>query len=58
MTTATQTTTIPASFYDGRVHVWPFHIGADFIAKRDALAADGFTYRFGGDSFECVKEMR
>lgn len=48
---------IPATFYDGLLHQWSFEIGADFIAKRDALVADGFTYRIGDGALEAYKGM-
>ncbi len=51
------TYTIPASLYDGQMHRVPFAVGDDFIAKWEALRADGFTVGIGNSVIHACKIM-
>lgn len=51
------TYTIPASLYDGLMHRIPFDVGQDFVAKWEALRADGFTVCLRADEILACKIM-
>lgn len=49
--------TIPTNHYDGQTHAVPYEIGRDFVEKRRAYLADGFTTAFSDGRLLVCKIM-